>query len=70
MSNLHSTVYTISHPFFFGGGGGETKLSRIIAESFAESFAKILAKLHELEISTKLQHCSQLMKTYMWKPYD
>jgi len=38
-----------------GRGGDETFPK--FAESFAESFANILAKFHELKISNKPQHC-------------
>jgi len=44
---------------YFGGGwgrGGDDETFPIYAESFAESFAKILAKFHELKISRKPQH--------------
>jgi len=45
--------------FFWGegkwGGGGEETFPKF-AESFAESFANILAKFHELKISKKTQH--------------
>jgi len=58
MSNLHSAVYKISHISLFLGEDEErrTKFSQNTAESFAESFAKISAKFHELKISTKPQH--------------
>jgi len=45
---------------FFGGwggwGGGGDEIFPKFVESFAESFAKILAKFHELKISKKPQH--------------
>jgi len=45
--------------FFLGrvgwGGGGDETFPKF-AKSFAESFAKILAKFHELKISKKPQH--------------
>jgi len=47
---LHSAVYTISHAFF--GGEGDKTFPKF-DESFAGSFAKILAKFHELKISKK-----------------
>jgi len=56
---LHSAVYTISHMFFWEGGGwggGGDETFQKFAENFAESFAKILAKFHELKISKESQH--------------
>jgi len=38
----------------WGGGGDETFPK--FDDSFAESFAKILEKLHELKMSKKTQH--------------
>jgi len=60
---LHSAVYTISHGVFFGGGGGwgggGDKTFPKFDKSFAESFAKILAKFDELKISKKTQYYAQ-----------
>jgi len=45
--------------FFWEGGGwegGGDETFQKFAESLAESFAKILAKFHELKISKKSQH--------------
>jgi len=44
-------LYKISHVFWDGGKGDE-----ILPKVFAKSFANILAKFHELRISTKPQH--------------
>jgi len=41
--------------FFWEGGGGEEGGDETFPK-FAESFAKILAKFHELKISKKPQH--------------
>jgi len=52
-------VYTISHDVFLGGwgwGGGGDETFPKFAESFTESFAKILEKFHELKTSKKTQH--------------
>jgi len=47
------SIYNFSHVFLLGGGGGDESFPK-----FAESFAKILAKFHELKISKKPQHYS------------
>jgi len=41
---------------FFGSGGGWRGGGKETFPKIAESFAKILAKFHELEISKKPQH--------------
>jgi len=55
---LHSAVYTILHIFFLwrGGGGGDESFPK-----FAVSFAKILAKIHELKISKKTTTLSKVV---------
>jgi len=48
------SIYNFLHVFFMGrgwGGGGNESFPK-----FAESFAKIFAKFHELKISKKPQH--------------
>jgi len=53
------SIYKFSRVLFGGGGGwggGGNETFPKFAESFADSFVKILAKFHELKISKKPQH--------------
>jgi len=57
------SIYNFSRFFWWGGwGGGGDKTFPKFAESFVESFAKILAKFHELKISKKPQHYAQRLR--------
>jgi len=49
------SIYTISH-VFLGERGGRGRGGNEAFPKFDESFAKILAKFHDLKISKKLQH--------------